>query len=326
MKCVKVTANANIALIKYWGKRNEELMLPTKNSLSLTLAALKTTTTISFNNTVDCITFGAENNEQLNNPISSFLNTVRNLFGIKRHFSIASTNHFPTASGLASSASGFAALALGINSLCKLQLNTQEISMLARLGSGSAARSVYGGIVLWYKGEALNGNDSYAEQLFDNNWLPDLRILILVTTTHIKKTSSRVGMQQSLQTSPQYAAWVEQSENRLHNLIQAIQKKDLSSIGSLTEADWEGMRDVILTTIPQLDYWNDASAMIIKTIKKLRQEQDIPCFITTDAGPHVKIICSAKDVVSIQQSLQNIPGIISFLESTLAPAPIIEEL
>jgi diphosphomevalonate decarboxylase len=326
MKQVNVSANANIALIKYWGKRDKNLMLPTKSSLSLTLTALKTTTTITLNKKQnDCIKFdGEHSDERLQSHVRSFLETTRTLFDINNHFSIVSKNHFPTSSGLASSASGFAALALGINSLCNLKLSMQEISMLARRGSGSAARSIYGGTVIWHRGDAKDGSDSFAEPVLPASWWPDLRVLIAITTTAAKKVSSRDGMQHSVATSPRYQDWLTRSNNRLPGIINALRTRNIIRVGSLAEADWCDMRDVMLSTTPSLNYWNEGSLNAIMAVKMLREQYGIACYVTTDAGPHVKIICLAVDALVIIQKLQTLLGVSSVVESTVAGDPEVE--
>jgi diphosphomevalonate decarboxylase len=322
---VRVTTHANLALIKYWGKRDTTLILPTKNSLGITLEALKTTTSLELNaSQTDLITLDDTAVLTKNNPIQSFLDTTRALLGINNRFSITSKNNFPTASGLASSASGFAALALGLNRLCNLQLSMQEISILARLGSGSAARSVHGGFVLWSRGEQSDGRDSFATQIFDATWWPELRVVIAVTTIAAKKTSSRDGMQRSMTSSPHYAAWIAQSENRITAITRAIQQRNIALVGQLAQEDWYGMRDVMLSSQPTLDYWSDTSLAVIKKIAELRQHSGIPAYITTDAGPHVKIICLANDVPTIKQTLIGTPGLVSVIESRVTGDPTVD--
>lgn len=325
MNKVHVISHANIALIKYWGKRDHQLILPSKSSLSVGVAALATRTTLSIiDGKKDLIILEGNENGKLLEPVRHFLDTTRALFGINKFFSIYSKNLFPTASGLASSASGFSALAIGLNSLCKLGLNKQQLSILARHGSGSAARSIFGGFVLWHKGLKPDGSDSYAEQIATNNDWPTFRILIVVTTRAAKKISSRTGMQASLETSPNYTHWLAQSENRIGPMIDAISRQDFSTVGTLAQADWEDMRDVMLSTTPTLDYWSATSHTIIATITKLKMA-GVACYITTDAGPHVKILCLAQDALTIKNNLYHIAGIVEVIESDLAQEPILIE-
>lgn len=326
MKKIHVTTHANLALIKYWGKRNEALMLPCTSSFGISLTALKTTTTMfACHSDNDSIELEGNNNPSLHIPIHKFLDETRALFGINTAFSIISKNHFPTASGLASSASGFAALALGVNSVCRLGLSMQEISVLARRGSGSAARSIHGGFVLWHRGENPDGYDSFAESMFNADWWPDLRVIIAVTTTQEKKISSRVGATASKETSPLFPAWLERSKDRLPKIIEAVRDRNFHTMGQLAEADWADMRDVMINTKPTLNYWTNVSWAVVNKIISLREKSSLAAYITTDAGPHVKVLCLASNAPRVAQELRKIPGVLSVLESCVASEPIIEE-
>ncbi len=326
-KVVHIRTHANIALIKYWGKRDEKLFLPTKSSVAVNVQELSTTTSMSLKNeTVDEVSLEGSSDKKLIEPIIEFLNKARGHLGITTRFSVTSRNHFPTASGLASSASGFSALALGISSLCNLDLSKQEISILARLGSGSASRSVYGGWVLWHRGTLASGSDSFAEQIASSDWWPELRIVVITTTREKKTTPSRTGMQESMNSSSLYPAWIARSEDRLQNLLVALKEKDLGRLGSLTEEEWLDMHDVMLSTHPSLNYWSETSYSIMRQIKKLRITNGLPIFITTDAGPHVKVICLADSVPLIREVLKPVPGIIDIIESRVAGDPEIHSI
>ncbi len=326
MKKIHITTHANLALIKYWGKRDEALLLPCTSSFGISLTALKTTTTLySHAADEDLIQLDGNNNASLHIPIRKFFDGVRTRFGINTKFSILSKNHFPTASGLASSASGFAALALGVNSVCELGLSMQEISVLARTGSGSAARSIHGGVVLWHKGQALDGHDSFAQPMFNASWWPELRVIIAVTTTQEKKISSRAGATASKETSSLYPGWLERSKERLPKIIEAVRVRNFHTMGQLAEADWTDMRDVMLDTKPSLNYWTEVSWAVINKIIALREQSGLATYITTDAGPHVKVLCLAPDAPRIQEELRTIPGVLSILESCVADEPTIEE-
>lgn len=319
-----ISTNANIALIKYWGKRDTQLILPTKSSISLCLDALATTTTVCLSNSgQDSITLDGKNFPTHIAPVINFLNTARAMFNLDHHFTITSKNSFPTASGLASSASGFAALALGINKLCALNLSPQELSMLARLGSGSAARSIPGGFAMWHRGELPNGSDSYAHRLALSTTWPTLRVIIVITTTDTKKVSSRSGMQASVDTSPYYTTWLNRSQERIHPMINAIATQNFHQLGTLAEADWEDMQKVMLTTSPMLDYWNDASHRVIDQVKQLRKN-GYSCYMTTDAGPHVKILCLENQATAIANAVRTLSGVLNVLESSVAGSPKVE--
>ena len=321
---VTVKTYANIALLKYWGKRDETLFLPTKNSLSLSLDALATTTTITFANS-DAHAISVHNmipDEKTIGPIRSFLDHVRKTFAINQYFSLSTHNSFPTAAGIASSASGFAALTIGINTLCSLGLSQKELSIVARQGSGSAARSLFGGFVWWHKGTQPNGADSYAQDLFTSTHWPELRVLIVITQAERKATSSRYGMAQTIKTSPIYHQWLEESAKREQLFITAVAQKDFCTLGALTEQEWDGFHQSIIRSSPTLCYWNQESYALIKHVQQLR-EKGLPCFFTTDAGPQVKIICLEKNSDAIQQSItQNFPTT-TIIESGIASHPFV---
>ena len=325
MPSVTVTTNANIALLKYWGKRDENLFLPTKSSCALTVSELKTTTTLSFSAELMKDTIAINEHpatEKSHTSIVRFLDQFRKQNRINNYFTITTHNNFPTAAGLASSSSGFAALAIGLNKLCELKKPMSEVSILARQGSGSAARSVYGGFTLWHQGQRPDGSDSYAEQLFDEHHWPELRIIIAVVSNQEKEISSRDGMCMTIATSPYYQQWLNESAQRTISLVEAFKNKDLHHLGMLVEADWTGMHQSMTTTQPSLNYWTQASYAIINTVKQLRS-QNIACYFTTDAGPHVIMLCTAKDVEKIKSLLNDIDEVINVMTCTIAGDPII---
>ncbi len=325
MRLINMVSNVNIVFNSYWGKRDENIFLPTKNSLSIGLEALQTTTSISLYDCDKITLDGKLLDQEISKNIRTFLGRFRKLYGIKECFSIESTNHFPTAAGLASSASGYAALALGLNKLCKIALSKKECSILARQGSGSASRSVYGGFVQWHKGKQADGSDSYAEQLFDANHWPELRVIIAIVDRNKKKISSRSGMQQTVATSNFYYDWLQKSDNYLNELISGIKERDLEHVGQATEADWYGMYQSMRDTKPCLDYLNDASHEIINQVKIFRNN-GISCYFTTDAGPNVKIICLQKDVQTITSALQQTMSIENIIISRVALEPLIQDI
>ncbi len=321
MRSVTVMAYANIALLKYWGKRCEKLFLPTRPSLSLNLEALKTITTIAISST-DSITI--RNNPDIKNASITtiqFLSLFRKTYGINHSFAISSYNTFPTSAGLSSSSSGFAALAYGLAALCSLNLSQKELSILARQGSGSACRSIPGGFAVWEKGSLDDGSDSYAHQLFNEQYWPELRMLIAITSTKSKKISSRDGMNITKETSRCYKTWAHLGEARLKTMIDALSKKDIAKLGQEMETDWQEFHDIMLSATPPLNYWNSTSYRIIEIIQRLRQ-RGIACYCTTDAGPHVKIICLKQSVPIIRQTIQEKENV-SIIESEIAGAPII---
>src|SRR5699024_7284824 len=181
---MKATAKAhtNIALIKYWGKRNEILKLPMNNSLSLTLDDLYTKTTVEFQSDLENDTFYLNGNVKQGTSlqrVKDFLHLIRRASGKNEYALVQSENKVPTAAGFASSASGFAALAAAATKAVGMDLNDKDLSRLTRQGSGSACRSIYGGFVEWQQGKELDGSDSFAVQLERENYW-DIRVAAVV--------------------------------------------------------------------------------------------------------------------------------------------------
>jgi len=320
MNHISVKAHANIALNKYWGKRNESLMLPTKSSLSITLDALSTQTKITFSPVDEIILNDQPAPKKTVKNIIHFLDHVRRTYSIDSCFSINSHNNFPTSAGLASSSSGYAALAYGLDKLCNLKLKPQELSVLARHGSGSACRSLFGGFVMWHKGNLENGSDSFSEQVYSKHHWPDLRMIIAVVCDQPKTISSRIGMQQTIETCPSYSKWLEQSQTTLNELILGIKKRDLNVVGECMEKDWQGMYRCMQETQPPLNYLTPTSHCIIDAVKRMRAN-GTQCYFTTDAGPNVKILCTQQDVEIILQTLKKLPLKLSLLKSNIGGKP-----
>ena len=293
-------------MIKYWGKRDEKLFLPTKSSISITLPTLLRTHTSLSISPINCNVITLNNQPvpaHSYKNIVTFLNFFRSSFGITDFFEIKSENSFPTAAGLASSASGFAALTKALNEFYSLNLSDKELSILARHGSGSACRSIYDGFVLWNKGEKADGSDSYAKQLFDEHHWPEFCMFVVIVNDTQKKVSSRSGMQQTVATSPFYKQWIEKSEQRIPLMIKAIKNKDFQTVGSLAEKDCLDMHHCMNTSNPLINYWTNETTQIMKLIKKIRKN-GISCYFTIDAGPNVKIICLKQNKEKILQSLK----------------------
>jgi diphosphomevalonate decarboxylase len=201
---------------------------------------------------------------------------------------------------LASSASGFAALAKALNELCNLNLSQKELSILARRGSGSACRSIYDGFVIWHRGEKADGSDSYAEQLFPRDHWPELKIVPIIISKEKKKICSREAMRQTITDSPIYKDWVERSEARIQPMIDAIENRDFHALGELAERDALEMHECMRSA--HIDYFLPETYRCIEHVQKLRKE-GMPCYVTIDAGPNVKIItldgCAILDEISI---------------------------
>lgn len=295
----KVRAHTNIALIKYWGKRDEALILPASSSLSLTLDAFYTDTSVTFDTAIQEDIFylnGILQNEIATKKVSHFLNLFRKAAGIDAPALIQSTNFVPTAAGLASSASGMAALAGAANLACNLQLTQRELSMFARRGSGSATRSIYGGFVEWQMG--TSSADSYAVPIDDADW--DIGMLVVVVNGRQKEMSSRLGMKNTVETSPFYAGWLDSTATDLVDIKKAIRSQDFQKMGEITESNGMKMHGTMLGANPPLSYWEPDSVVAMQLVRQLRKE-GMPCYFTMDAGPNVKVLCRLTDSEKIKE-------------------------
>lgn len=298
----KARAHANIALIKYWGKEDEKLFLPMNSSLSLTLESFYTETEVIFDDQLNRDYFYL--NEKLQSKldtekISKFLDLFRNQKDIKHNALVKSINYVPTAAGLASSASGFAALAAAANMASGLNLNRRELSIYARQGSGSATRSIYGGFVEWQKGHS--SETSYAIPIDDGKW--DIGMVVVVVSTSKKEVSSRKGMKKTIDTSPFYSPWVESSEQDLKEIKKAIKDKDFEKMGTIAERNSLKMHATMFGAKPPIIYFKPETLEVIEIVKDLRKN-GIPCYFTMDAGPNVKIICKLSQSNIIKDRLR----------------------
>ncbi len=302
----------NIALIKYWGKRDQDLILPYNSSISMTVDNLCTHTTVDFDDKyIDDIFIlndkeVEKDSKEYKKYVGRFLNIVRKKYNVDLKVKIASKNNFPTSSGLASSASGFSALSTAINCALSLGLDRKELSILSRQGSGSSIRSIYDGFVEWKKGEKEDGSDSYAEQII-NDW-PDFRMVICITTEEEKKIKSRAGMAQSVSTSPMYNSWLLSVDEDIRVMRKGIKERNFSVVGKTAEENCLKMHAVMITTKPSIIYWNDVTIKIIQSIINWRQK-GLESYFTIDAGPQVKILCVENNIKKIIDNCKKIKGI-----------------
>jgi len=283
-------AHPNIALVKYWGKRDEELVLPHQSSLSITLAPLQVTTTVQF---------GAKGEEvELNGRPAQgrererVLETIRRVRGLAKlpgGVRVASTGNFPPSAGLASSAAAFAALSVAARAAAGLAFDVRASSILARLGSGSAARSIQGGTCLWRRGRRRDGTDSFAEQVFDAEHWPDLRLLAVVLEAGEKETGSREGMKRSVETSPFYSAWAADAEAEVPRAIERIRDRDLAALGQIAERNAWRMHAVAMSSDPALCYFAPATLGLVSALAKARNT-GLAAWFTLDAGPNPFIL------------------------------------
>lgn len=321
------TAHSNLALVKYWGKRNSALNLPAVGSISITLADLTTRTTVQFDSQFDRDTLmlnGVRTEAGKEKKVHAFLDIVRQQAKIKHFARVTSENNYPTGAGLASSASGFAALALASTQAAQLSLSPEQLSVLARRGSGSAARSIFGGFVEMKAGQKPDGTDSYAVELADeNHW--GINIIIAITTDQEKQIGSTEGMNQTALTSPFYTDWISSSKQDLNEMRSAIAAKDFQKLGEISEHSCLKMHGLAMSAKPGIVYWNATTISIIDFVRELRRK-NLQCYFSIDAGPQVKIICLPNDAEKLENLVNNIPGVKRTIRTSLGPgAKLIEK-
>jgi diphosphomevalonate decarboxylase len=318
---IEAQAHSNIALIKYWGKRDLQLHLPTNSSLSLTLDALYTRTQVEWQTslTADQVFLnGASAPEAQALKVRRFLDLIRTQYGIRGYAWVNSTNHFPTGAGLASSASGFAALALAATAAADLDLSTDELSRLARQGSGSASRSIYGGFAQWNKGFRADGRDSYAVPVAEGDDFP-LRLAVVILESRPKAVSSSEGMAHTVNTSPLYSGWLGSVEADLRQLKRALAEHDFVSLGQIAEHNALKMHATALASQPAVLYWQPETIAVLHHIWQLRAE-GLPCYATIDAGPNVKVLVQPSHADALVATLQTLPGVKQVILCAPGPA------
>ena len=317
-------AHSNIALVKYWGKRDAALNTPAVGSISVTLGELYTDTRVTFRRDLDADEFWLAGCRGPVTRISHVLDLVRGhavsrgLPAARLNAVVTSTNNFPTGAGLASSASGFAALAVAAAAAAGLTLPDRELSILARHGSGSAARSIFGGFAEMHPGTAPDGSDAYAEELLDRAAWP-LAVVVAITEHGEKSINSTIGMNESKATSPFYLAWLDSADADLAEMRSAIRARDFARLGELSEYNCLKLHALMLTTRPALIYWNAATVAAMHAVRGLRA-QGVPAYFTIDAGPQVKVLCLPGDAATVRQALTLVPGVHEARISALGPA------
>lgn len=299
----KARAHTNIALIKYWGKADETYIIPMNNSLSVTLDRFYTETKVTFDEsyTKDTLILNGEvveENEAI--KISKFMDIVREIGGTSAHAYIESDNYVPTAAGLASSASAYAALAAACDKALNLGLTGKALSRLARRGSGSASRSIYGGFVEWEKGH--DDETSYSFPVEADNWENDLAMIFVVINNKSKKVSSRAGMSHTRDTSRFYQYWFDHVDEDISAVKHAINQKDFKQLGEVIEANGLRMHATNLGAQPPFTYMVDDSYLVMDIVHQCR-EAGYPCYFTMDAGPNVKILVEKKNQQAVIDAL-----------------------
>lgn len=307
MTTATAQANPNIAFIKYWGNRDNVLRLPMNSSISMNMDGLFTRTTVSFQPTLpfdELIINGHEVTGPGLDRVSYILDIIRGLANIHERAEIMTENNFPTGTGIASSASAFAALAMAGSKAAGLNLSEQDLSRLARRGSGSAARSIPGGFVEWQAGESEE--DCFAFSIAEPDHWKLVDCVAIVSAAH-KKTGSTEG-HSIAPTSPLQNARVADSTRRLEICRNAILNRDFDAFASIVELDSDMMHAVMMTSTPALHYWKPASLEVMNNVRTWRGD-GIPACYTVDAGPNIHVICPETEVHVIEKRLRDIPGV-----------------
>lgn len=304
-------AHPNIAFIKYWGNQDDTLRIPANGSISMNLDGLETRTTVQFDTGL-----GADKlfiNEQ---PVegealarvSATLDRIRLMADLKTAALVRSENSFPSGTGIASSASAFAALVLAGTTALGLCLSERELSQLARLGSGSASRSIPGGFVEWQAGS--DHESSYASSIAGPEHWDLVDYIVLLSSQH-KIVGSTQGHKLAI-TSPLQAARVADAERRLDVCRSAVLEKDFPTFAEIVEQDSNLMHSVMMTSSPPLYYWEPGTLEIIKAVREWREEGLQVCF-TIDAGPNVHVLCPGSEAEAVKRRLTNLVNINSIL-------------
>ena len=308
-------SHPNIALIKYWGKRDAEKNLPAVDSLSLTLGGLWTNMKVDFSSKInrDELLINGVKDEPNLSRVSQCLDLV---VGKNRDFArIESKSNFPISAGLASSSSSFSALVVAANMAINKKSDIQLFAAQAGSISGSAARSLMGGIV-----ELTNtSNTIKIKQLSKAKRWP-LSVVIAITDKNKKSISSSQAMNLSSRSSPFYSAWIENQSPDMKEARLAVTNKDFEKLAAVSEHNCLKMHSVMWTTKPSVVYWNAATLNCMHALRDLQQSGE-SVFFTMDAGPQIKAVCLPENEARIEKRLAEIDGVVSIMKSGLGGAP-----
>ncbi len=307
-------SHPNKALVIYWGNENETLRIPTRSSLSVTLQGINlpldymvSLRTIGSLERDKVIIDGIEDKGEIRSHFVYHLNAMRRYTGFKEKLEVTTRKSFPIGSGLAGSAASASALAEAFAGLIGKTADTTLKSIMARRGSGSASRSVFGGFVMWQKGNS--DDSSYAKQLFnENHW--DLRNIIAMVSSNPKKIRSIEGMKLSKKTCPEqfYSEFVSVANHHIEQISTAVLERDIAKLGVSYVKENYLFRQVCLRTTPPVDYWTKPTHDILDKVANLSNE-GIPAYAGTDAGPNVHIFTVPKHVERVIRTIQEVQGV-----------------
>jgi diphosphomevalonate decarboxylase len=321
---ITAAAHPNIAFIKYWGNRDDHFRIPLNGSISMNLDGLATETTVQFDPLLagdKVIINDLPASMAAYRRVSEHLDLVRQMAGFSDRAHVTSCNNFPMGSGIASSASAFAALTLAAPRAAGLSLDPIALSRLARRGSGSACRSIPSGIVEWHAG--TRDDDSFAEQLVPADYWDLVDCLVVISEGH-KTTGSSEGHQLA-STSPLQGLRVDDADRRLEICRKSILNRDFESFADVVEQDSNLMHSVMCTSNPKLVYWTESTIGVINAVIRLRK-QGIEAAYTVDAGPNVHVITRKSASVTVKRNLEGLPGVLRIVLSPIGDgASVIEQ-
>lgn len=308
MRQATARAHSNIAFIKYWGNQDDDLRLPVNPSISMNLDNLYTDTTVVWDDSLasDRLTINGESaSSKALERVSNHLDKLRKQLQISTKAKVESENNFPMGAGIASSASAFSALTLAAVTAAKVDISERELSTLARLGSGSASRSIPAGFVEWHTGNTHD--ESFAETVVQADYWDLVDVIAIVSDEH-KHTTSQAG-HPTAKTSVLQNARVAGAVERLQICKQAIMDRDFSTFAEVVESDSNLMHAIMMTSQPPLFYWKPTTLTIMEVVRNWRSAGLSVCY-TLDAGPNVHCICISKDADTVRNRLQSLSGVV----------------
>lgn len=296
-------ASSNIAFIKYWGKKDEYKKIPENTSISMNLSDLTTTTTVEFSQqfTEDSVIINDEINDFQTNRVIKYLDLIRKKTKLKLKAKVVSVNSFPDGTGLSSSASGFAALSLAASKAAGLNLDEKELSILARLGSGSACRSIPDGFVEWNKGSS--SETSFARSIYKQDYWDIVDVVVLVSQE--KKEISSTKGQLSASTSPFFQTRLDKMDEKINRFKKTLETKNFTEFGKIIEEEALELHAIMLTSSPSLIYWQPETLKLMKLVKDWRGN-GLESYFTLNTGQDIHIIVEGKNKEKLVSKLQDI--------------------
>ena len=313
----RARAHSNIALAKYWGKADVTNNVPAVPSISMTLDALFTETEVEFSKNFDKDTFCLDGEVREDARVSAMLDRFRERANISLSASVISHNNFPTSAGLASSASGFAALAGALDAALGLSLNDEELAIEARKASASAARSIFGGFAYLPGGSAPESARA-ASQLFGQaHW--DLRLIVCKTSTEKKLIRSTEGMLRAQRTSPLYPHWLLDAPKLAKEIALGLETRYLDRLGQAMEKSTLYFHATAMSATPPIYYWNGVTVTLLSEVNRWREKHGWSIWATADAGPHVKILCEPSVMDYVCEVAMKVPGVLETIVTKPGP-------